>query len=118
MFYINPGELRTTVRIQNQTVTGQGANKTSSWVDIGNEKTDDPPRTMRVKWMEEPGRLAYLSASLQTLVAAEMTVRYSAQITEQSQVIKDDVIYQIIDAGDPDQHKRWLVVRLKASVNG
>lgn len=117
-FYINPGELRTTVRIQNETIAGQGAHKTSTWIDIGNETADDSPRTTRARWVEEPGRLAYLSSALQTVAAAEMTVRYNDQIAEQSRVIKDGVTYQIIDADDPDQHHRWLVVTLKASVNG
>lgn len=115
-FYINPGELRTPIRFQNQVVAGQGAHKTTTFVDIGNESANDPPRYTKTKWMSEPGRLAYLSSALQTIVSAEVTVRYNAKITEQTQILNGSR-YDIIDVDDPDQHKRWMVIRVKASVN-
>ena len=116
-FSIGAGELRTPIRLQNSATTGQGAHETTAWVDIGNQTADDPPIYTRSKWVSTPGRLAYLSNAMQTLVSAEVTVRYNAAVTEQTRVVCGGVAHDIIDVDDPDQHKRWLVLKLKASVN-
>lgn len=118
-FYINPGELRTPVRIQHYVKLDDGDDLVKgSWVDLDNKIDTDPPKYIRCKW--EPtikGTQAQLSDSTQSLDYATVTVRYRPDISTKCQIVKEDITYMILAAGNPDQHKRWLQIEVKAALN-
>lgn len=118
MFYINPGEVRTKIRIQKPVKTGTGSFATVSWVDIGSTSDSNPPRYILSKWEALKGAEKWAADSVQAVGWATMTVRYNADITEQYRIVREGVVYQIVDIGDPTQKKQWLQITVKAAVNG
>ena len=117
-FYINPGELRTKIRIQRKVTTGTGSFAKTTWVDLGNTSDTDPPKYTLCKWVPTiKGTQAQLSDSTQSLDYATATIRYKGAITVRCQVLKDGITYQILDVGDPTQHRQWLQIEAKAAVN-
>lgn len=118
LFYINPGELRTKVRVQYPVTTGSGTKKVTQWVDIGNTSESDPPRYFYTKWLGLSGSEAWMADSVQAVGASTVTMRYTQVINEQCRIVKDGVNYQIVNVDDPTQHKRWLVIKTKVAVNG
>lgn len=117
-FYINPGELRTPIRIQKQAKTGTGSFAAVGWVDIGNASSTDPPKYIRSRWIASiKGTQTELSDSTQSLDTATVTIRYNSAVNNQCQIIKGGIAYQILDVSDPTQHKQWLQIDVKAAVN-
>lgn len=117
MFYINPGELRTKLRIQKPIKTGSGSFAYTSWVDIGNTSDLDSPRYIYSKWESLKGAEKWAADSVQATGGATVTVRYSSQITEQCRIIREDILYQIVEIQDTTQKKQWLQIAVKAAVN-
>lgn len=118
MFYINPGELRTKIRIQYKKVTGIGSNKTTEWVDFGNTYSTDAPRYIMAKWESLKGIEKWMADSVQALDTANVTVRYKPSLTTACRIVCDGINYQIVDVGDPTQRKQWQIITVKAAVNG
>ena len=117
-FYINPGELRTKIRIQYSKQTGTGINKETEWVDLGNASSSDPPRYIMARWIAM-GSLETMEAnSEQAIDVGDVTVRYNPQITSQCRVLKDGVAGQIISPTDPTQRKQWIFFKVKTAVKG
>ena len=117
MFYINPGELRTKIRIQSPTKSGNGSFAPVLWTDIG-RTASDPPRYLQSKWEALSGSEKWAADSVQAIGGATVTVRYDPLITEQCRIIKDVAIYLIVSMNDPTQKKQWLQITVKAAVNG
>jgi head-tail adaptor len=118
MFYINPGELRTKIRIQQKKKIGTGSFATEKWVDIGSTDETDSPKYIYSKWEALKGAAKWVADSMQAVGSATVTIRYNSAVTEQFRVVCDGINYQIVDIGDPDQHKRWQQITVKAAVNG
>ena len=117
-FYISPGELRTKIRIQKQIKIGTGSFATTEWVDLGNTASVDTPRYVMAKWFAKiVGSQTELSASTQSLDFATVTIRYNSEISEMCQIVKDSIAYQIMNISDPNQHKQWQEIYVKAAVN-
>lgn len=118
MFYINPGELRTQIRIQKQVKTGTGSFATVDWVDLGNTSSTDPAKYINSRWVPTiKGMEKELSDSTQSLDYATVTIRYNSMVNNRCQVIKDGITYQILSVNDPTQHRQWLEIEVKAAVN-
>lgn len=117
MFCINPGELRTDIRIQKPVTTGSGVSKKTTWPDLGNASEADPPRFIKCKWVGLNGNARLLDNAVVDVGDALLTLRYK-EINEQCRIVKDGANYQVINIDDPTQHKQWLVIRVKAVVNG
>ena len=90
MFYINPGELRTKIRIQNPAKPGSGSFAPVLWTDIGNASESDTPRYILTKWEALGGSEKWAADSVQAVGGATVTVRYDPLITEQCRIIKDN----------------------------
>jgi len=118
VFYINPGELRTKIRIQKSVKTGTGSFASVSWMDIGNTSESDTPRYILSKWEALKGAEKWAADSVQAVGGATVTTRYNPQINEICRIICGDTVYQIVDIGDPTQKKQWLQITVKAAVNG
>lgn len=118
MFYINPGELRTKVRIQKRVKTGTGSFAAIDWVDLGSTSSTDPAKYINSRWIPAiKGMEKELSDSTQSLDYATVTIRYNNMVNNQCQVIKDGIVYQILSVNDPTQHRQWLEIEVKAAVN-
>jgi head-tail adaptor len=111
-------ELRTIIRIQRKVVTGTGIHQTTSWIDLGNTLSSDPPRYLRCKWYPLGGTEAWIAQSVQVIDAANVVLRYNPLITASCRLIRGSIVYTIIDPMDPDQHREWTVFKVKASLNG
>ena len=117
MFYINPGELRTKIRIQSPEKSGSGSFAPVLWTDIG--CTDSGPLSyILAKWEALGGSEKWAADSVQAVGGATVTVRYGPLITEQCRIIKDNSVYLIVSVNDPTQKKQWLQITVKAAVNG
>ena len=114
----NAGALRTKVRIQFKKTTGQGVNKTTEWLDIGNTKGSDNPRYTYCAWYPLAGTETWAANSVQAVDVANVVIRYNRTVTSQCRLLKDEVVYEIIAPNDPDQRKHWLKFKVKAAVNG
>lgn len=117
MFYINPGELRTKIRIQRPEKSGNGSFVPVLWTDIG-RTASDPPRYISAKWEALFGAEKWAADSVQAVGGATVTVRYDQLITEQCRIIRDSAVYFIVSMNDPTQKKQWLQITVKAAVNG
>ncbi len=117
MFYINPGELRTKIRIQNPQKAGNGSFAPVLWTDIGCSYSD-PPKYFQAKWEALGGSEKWAADSVQAVGGATVTVRYSPLITEQCRIIKDNSVYLVVSVNDPTQKRQWLQITVKAAVNG
>lgn len=117
-FYINPGELRTPIRVQKQVATGAGSFKTVAWVDLGNASDADPPRYIMARWEGLKGIEKWMADSIQTIDTAMATIRFNSSLTAACRILSGDMAYQIVDVTDPTQHKQWLQISVKAAVNG
>ena len=117
-FYINPGELRTKIRIQYKKKVGTGSFAKDSWIDIGNASDTDTPRYIMAKWEALKGAEKWIADSLQAVGSATVTIRYNSAVSEQCRIVCDGINYQIVDIGDPTQHKQWTQITVKAAVNG
>jgi head-tail adaptor len=115
--HIQAGDLRTRIRILRPTVTGSGSTKKTEWVDICNPSSATYPYIYSC-WEGAYGSRAYIANSVQAQRPAQVTVRYRPEITEQYRIINDGVTYEIISPHDPDQHRRWTTMNVKAAVNG
>ena len=118
MFYINPGELRTKIRIQSPAKSGSGSFAHVLWADIGSSSDSDPPRYIPAKWEALGGSEKWAADSVQAIGGATVTVRYDPLITEQCRIIKNSSVYLIVSINDPTQKKQWLQITVKAAVNG
>lgn len=117
-FYINPGELRTKIRIQKQVTIGTGSFATKEWIDLGNNASTDPPKYINARWVPTiKGTQVELSDSTQSLDYATVTLRYNSAINNRCRIVKDDIAYQILSVNDPTQHMQWMQIEVKAAVN-
>ena len=117
-FYINPGELRTKIRVQKPVTTGMGINKNTSWVDLGNMTDIDAPRYIMAKWEPLKGMAKWIADSVQAIDSATVTIRYNSAVTEQCHIVCNGTNYEIVDIGDPTQHRQWQQITVKAAVMG
>jgi len=120
MFYFNPGDLRTKIRIQQPVKVGTGSFATTTWVDSGNTADTDPPRYTMASWVAKiKDTLTTLSDSTQTIDSGTATIRYNAAVTPQCRIVKDGIIYELLAPPvDPMQHKQWMLLEAKAAMSG
>jgi SPP1 family predicted phage head-tail adaptor len=118
MFYINPGELRTKIRIQRPVKVGKGSFAKIIWPDLGSTLETDPPKYIYAKWQALKGAEKWIANSLQAVGTGTVTIRYNPAVTEPCRIVRDGINYQIVDIGDPTQRKQWLQITVKAAVNG
>jgi len=117
-FYINPGELRTQIRIQKQITVGTGSFATKPWVDFGNTSDTDPPRYVYAKWESVKGLELWAADSVQAVDTNIVTVRYNPALNAACRIICGGITYQITDVSDPTQHKQWQQIRVMGAVMG
>jgi head-tail adaptor len=117
MFTINPGELRTKIRIQ-KSVKGIGSFSAVSWVDLGNNLPSDPPRYILSKWEGLKGIEMWTAESLQALDTAKITIRFKPGLNTACRILNGDTSYQIVDLTDQTQHQQWQIITVKAAVMG
>jgi SPP1 family predicted phage head-tail adaptor len=116
LFYINPGELRTPIRIQVPIKDGEGSFAKTVWTDICS--TDSPTYPfIRCKWEALKGAEKWTADSLQAVSPATVTIRYRADVTDRCRIICDGVTYSIVDISDPTQRKQWLQITVKTAVS-
>lgn len=118
MFYINPGELRTLIRIQHKVISGDDDFSSESWIDLGNAASTDPPRYIKAKWEGLKGIEKWLADSLQAIDTALVTIRFNPDLTPACRILNGDTVYQIVDVTDPTQMQQWLQISVKAAVTG
>jgi len=120
MFYFNPGDLRTKIRIQKPVITGTGSFTTTSWVDLGNLLATDAPKYIMASWVDHiNGTLTTIGDSTQSIDSGTLTIRYKSTVTSKCRVIKDGIIYQLLAPPvDPTQHRQWMQLQVKAALNG
>lgn len=117
-FYINPGELRTRIRIQYKKKIGTGSFAKDTWPDLGNTSDTDSPRYIMAKWEPLKGIEKWMADSAQALDTASITIRYNAALTAACRIVNGGINYQIVDISDPTQRKQWQTVTVKAVVMG
>ena len=119
VFYINPGEMRTQIRIQKPVKTGTGSFSTTTWIDLGNTKDTNTPKYVSCRWTPKiKSTVTTLSDSTQSLDFATITIRYRSDITAQCRIVKDRINYLILSISDPTQHLQWMQIDVKAAVMG
>lgn len=115
----DPGEMIIRIRIQKQVMIGEGINKYTAWVDIGNESETDSPHWIWAKWENVHGSEAWVANSVQATAAATVSVWYDAQVTRQCRVLDDmGTVYSITSLDDICQEHRQIEMKVQASVNG
>ena len=117
-FYINPGELRTQIRIQKQITVGTGSFATKKWVDLGNTSDTDPPRYIYSKWESVKGLELWAADSMQAVDTNIVTIRYNPTLNAACRIICGGITYQITGVSDPTQRKQWQQIRVMGAVMG
>lgn len=115
----DPGEMTARIRIQRQVTVGEGINKHTAWVDIGNESETDPPRWIWAKWENVHGSEAWVANSVQATAAATVSVWYDARINRQCRILDDaGIVYNIVSLDDIRKEHRQIEMKVQASING
>jgi len=114
---IDPGALRTRIRIQYEKITGSGSFATRSWVDVGNTSASDTPRYINAQWINVHGSEAWVADSVQAQLAATVTIRYRSDVTPVCRVLLGSTVYQIVSTDNIRQRNEWTELKVKASVN-
>lgn len=112
------GLLRTKIRIQRQVTTDNGAHKTTAWFDLDGTPAAEPPQKYtRCNWYPLGGAETWAADAVQVTDGANVIIRYNAAVTSACRVVKDGVVYSIIDPNDPDQHRHWMKFKVRAALN-
>lgn len=115
----DPGEMTARIRIQRQVTVGEGINKHTAWVDLGNVTDTDPPCWAWAKWENVHGSEAWIANSVQASAAATVSVWYNSEITRQCRVLDDaGIVYSIVSLDDIRREHRQIELKVQASVNG
>jgi len=114
---MNPGELRTKIRIQYEQTTGTGSFATKSWVDVGSMAASDTPKYIPSQWVNVHGTEAWIADSVQAQLGATVTIRYRTGITPACRVLLGSTVYQIVSLDNIRQRNEWLEIKVKTSVN-
>ena len=102
----NPGELRTSVIVQNPTInTDAGGAQSTTWSNVA---------TVWSKWLNAHGAEAVTSDALKAVKRATVTIRYLSSLTEKSALLKAGERWQIISIDDIQERHEYieLVVEL------
>lgn len=115
-------DLNCQIRIQRNSPTAEsGGFKASHWIDLGNEKEDDPSIIRLAKWEGLKGLESIVADSVQSTVEATVTIPYRTDVTSACRVINvsSGVAYEIVTQPlDVGSRHRYLEFKVKASVNG
>lgn len=91
----NPGELKTLITLQSVTLTkAAGGTQQRTYADLPSS-----PK-MRVKWTNAHGGEALQAAAMQVRSLATVLMRYRADVTAQTIILKGGQRYEIV--GQPD----------------
>ncbi len=112
-------KLRTKIRIQEPVYTGSGVNKTTAWVDLGNTLPTDPARYVYSEWIPQTKKLrSEISDSVVTFDFVTATIRFNSYVNTACRILNDGIVYEILFANDPNQHRQWLQLDVRATVTG
>lgn len=115
----DPGEMTARIRIQRQVTVGEGINKHTAWVDIGNTADTDIPNWIWAKWENVHGVEAWTASSVQATAPATVSVWYDSKITQMCRIVDDaGVIYRITSLDDIRREHKQIEMKVQASVNG
>ena len=117
---INPGDLRTKIRIQKRETSrqpGEIASKTE-WIDIGNTSGADLPRYKRCQWIGAHGDETFSDDALQGTHFATIRLRYDPRINETCRVLLGGDAWEITSLDDVRQLHRWVEIKLKRKAAG
>ena len=115
---IDPGALRTKIRIQYEKTTGTGSFAVRSWVDLGNTSASDTPRYINAQWVNVHGSESWIADSVQAQLGATVTIRYRSDVTPACRVLLGSTAYQIVSLDNIRQRNEWLEIKVKVSLNG
>ena len=115
---IDPGALRTRIRIQYEKTTGTGSFAAKSWVDLGSTSASDTPKYIYAQWINVHGSEAWIADSVQAQLAATVTTRYRSDVTPACRVLLGSTVYQIVSIDNIRQRNEWTEIKVKAAVMG
>ena len=110
----NPGELRTPVIVEAITKTNDSEGyETKTWTNVfGSGKK------LMVKWVNDHGTEVYEGMGLALREPATITCRYSALITPQCRITKDDNgPFEIISLDNVEERGRWIEIKVQRVVS-
>lgn len=115
---IDPGELRTKIRIQHEVTTGTGSFATKAWYDIDDAAHAGTAYYIYAKWVNVHGSEAWVADSVQAQLGATVTIRYRSDVTPACRVLLGSTVYEIASLDNIRQRNEWLEIKVKASVMG
>ena len=117
---INPGDLRTKIRIQKRETSRQPGEIASKieWIDIGNTSGADLPRYKRCQWVGAHGDETFSDDALQGTHFATIRLRYDPRINETCRVLLGGDAWEITSLDDVSQLHRWMEIKLKRKAAG
>lgn len=109
----NPGELRTLVTLQSVVLTKTpGGVQLRSYVDLD-------PATWWVKWTNAHGSEAIQAQALQVQALATVLMRYRADVTANTVILKDGQRWEIIGAPDNIQERcEYMELKVQLTKGG
>lgn len=106
----NPGELRTSITLQNRTLTANtGGFASPAWADIA---------TVWAKWVNLHGSEAWQAQSIQAIGSATVLIRYRSGIDETCAVLKGDVRYEILSIDNVRERGEYLELKVRRMAPG
>ena len=117
---INPGDLRTKIRIQKREASRRPGEISSKieWIDIGNTSGADLPRYTRCQWSGAHGDETFSDDALQGTHFATIRLRYDPRINEICRVLLGSDAWEITSLDDVRQQHRWMEIKLKRKAAG
>jgi SPP1 family predicted phage head-tail adaptor len=107
----NPGEMRTTVALQNPTLTPDaGGAQVPTWSTFA---------TVKAKWTNVHGSEVWASQAVQAISPATVLIRYHSSVTTSSAVLKGSELYKVVSVDniqDRNEYMELKVVLAKGSV--
>ncbi len=99
----NPGELRTPITLQKQTVsTETGGWQVPVYVDIAQ---------VLAKWVNVHGNEVWAAQIVEAIAPATVFIRYRADVDHTCVVLKDGKIYEIISIDDVRSRHEYLELK-------
>ncbi len=106
----NPGDLRTSVKMQKRTVTaGTGGFQSPGWTDLA---------TVWAKWINVHGSEAWAANTVQAEMPATVLIRYRSDVDVTCAVLKGTNRYEIVSIDDIQERHEYLELKVKKMRSG
>ena len=111
---LTPGELRTRIRVQRcvRSRPDGEIEETESWIDLGNDTGEDPPRYKRCQWIGVHGAEAWTDDALMGSQQAAVRLRFDPGISPSCRVLLGNEVWEIVSVDDVRQAHEWMELRL------